>query len=262
MTAFDLTAYLKRIGYSGAPSPDLVTLIALHRAHVHAIPFENLEIQMGGSIKLDPETLQAKMVQRKRGGYCFEQNNLLMLALGSIGFMPQAREARVRQNGGGIVRPRTHMVLTMRCEGREWLLDAGFGGDGLVEPIGLQGGSSEQAGVVYRVAAEDAIRVLQRAINGAWEDLYAVQPESAYLVDFEVGSWFTSTYPRSPFVLTLTAQRVLHDTRHILRNLSYSVARGRETQVREISRRELVPLLRETFDLDVPEDARFRALDA
>jgi N-hydroxyarylamine O-acetyltransferase len=262
MSDFDLEKYLERIGYSRAAGPDPATLTALHRAHVHAIPFENLEIQMGGSIKLDPETLQAKMVRRRRGGYCFEQNNLLLLALRSIGFTVEAREARVRQNDGGVVRPRTHMVLTVRCEDREWLADVGFGGDGLVEPMALDGGASEQAGVFYRVATEGATRVLQREVDGAWEDLYAVQPESPVAVDFEVGNWFTSTYPRSPFVLTLTAQRVIQNTRHILRNLTYSIARGRKTEVREISRGELVPLLRGTFDLDVPEDARFLALDS
>ena len=262
MSDFDLDAYLKRIGYAQTVAPDLATLTALHRSHVHAIAFENLEIQMGGSIKLDAETLQAKMVRRKRGGYCFEQNNLLLLALNSIGFTVEAREARVRQNDGGVVRPRTHMVLTVRCEDREWLADAGFGADGLVEPLAHDGGVIEQAGVLYRIVFQDANRVLQRKVCGAWEDLYAVQPESPVPVDFEVGSWFTSTYPRSPFVLTLTAQRVMESARHTLRNLTYSVARGRETEAREISRDQLVPLLRGTFDLDVPEDARFRALDS
>ena len=262
MSDFDLEKYLERIGYSRVTVPDLATLTALHRAHVHAIAFENLEIQMGGSIELDAETLQAKMVRRKRGGYCFEQNNLLLLALRSIGFTVEAREARVRQNDGGAVRPRTHMVLTVRCEEREWLADAGFGGDGLVEPIALDGCASEQAGVFYRVAPEGATSVLQRKVDGAWEDLYAVQPGSPVAVDFEVGNWFTSTYPGSPFVLTLTAQRVIQNTRHTLRNLTYTIARGREIEVREISRSELVPLLRGTFGLDVPEDARFLALDS
>ena len=258
---FDLTAYLQRIRFGGPPAPDRETLAALHRSHVHAIPFENLEIQMGGSIALDAETLQAKMVRRRRGGYCFEQNSLFLAALQAIGFAVEAKEARVRQSAGETVRPRTHMVLVARCEGHSWLLDAGFGGDGLVEPVRMDGGAAEQAGALYRVGAEGAIRVLQRETAAGWEDLYAVQPETPFPVDFEVGNWFTSTHPRSPFVLNLTAQRVMDGTRHVLRNLTYSRSRGRATDVLDITRRELVPLLRDTFDLDVPMDAKFRALD-
>ena len=94
-----------------------------------------------------------------------------------------------------------------------------------------------------------------------WEDLYAVLPDPVFPIDYEVGNWLTSTHPQSPFVMNLTAQRTIDGARHILRNLTYSVARGKDVQTRAISRAELIPLLRGTFGLDVPEDARFRALD-
>ena len=135
MSEFDLAAYLNRIGNPPTSPLNRPTLSAIHRGHLHNIPFENLEIQMGGSIALDAEALQGKMVRRRRGGYCFEQNNLLLLALRAIGFEAGGREARVRQNSGGTVRPRTHMVLIVRCDDREWLADVGFGGDGLLEPV-------------------------------------------------------------------------------------------------------------------------------
>jgi N-hydroxyarylamine O-acetyltransferase len=261
MTAFPLDDYLIRVGFRGTARPDFATLTALHRAHVDAIPFENLEIQMGGTVTLDAEALEAKMVRRRRGGYCFEQNSLFSSALSSIGFAVQTCEARVRQNAAGITHPRTHMVLTVRCEGREWLADVGFGGDGLVEPLAIDGRHAVQAGAVYRVATEGPLSVLQRQAGGKWEDLYAVLPDPVYAIDFEMANWFTSTYPRSPFVLNLTTQRITNGTRHILRNLTYTIAQGAETSTREITRAELVPLLRDTFGLDVPDGARFSALD-
>lgn len=261
MTTFDLDEYIERIKYAGRPRADVATLTALHRAHVNAIPFENLEIQMGGAVNLDPDALAAKMVHRKRGGYCFEQNGLFVMALRTIGFAPETREARVRQNARGMMLPRTHMVLTLHCEGREWLADVGFGGDGLLDPIALDGTIAEQAGMRYRVVWDGPFQLLQRQHAAGWEDLYAVQPQPVHPIDFEVGNWFTSTHPRSPFVLNLTVQRIVHDTRHILRNLKYSMARGSSVQTREITRAELIPLLRETFDLEVPEDATFLALD-
>jgi N-hydroxyarylamine O-acetyltransferase len=256
---FPLDEYFARVGYSGAARADAATLAALHRAHVAAIPFENLDIQLGRPITLEAEALEAKMVRQRRGGYCFEQNALFALALGAIGFAVDTCEARVRQQGGGVIRPRTHMVLRVAADGREWLADVGFGGDGLFEPLPFDGTIADQLGVPYRIAKDGRLSVLQRRWPSEWEDLYAVLPDPVHPIDYEVGNWFTSTYPRSPFVLNLTAQRIVDGSRHILRNLTYTVVRGAHAETREIAAGELLPLLRDTFGLDVADDSRFRA---
>jgi N-hydroxyarylamine O-acetyltransferase len=260
--AFDLSAYLSRIGFEKRPSADLTSLFALHDAHVEAIPFENADIQMGSAISLSSAALQAKLVSRRRGGYCFEQNGLFALALRAIGFSPLPCEARVRQGTGGRMLPRTHMVLVVPCDGREWLADVGFGGDGLVEPVAMSGERSTQLGYAYRILPEGSLRVLQRSFGEGWEDLYAVLPDPVHHVDFELGNWYTSTYPQSPFVQNLTAQRISGGARHILRNLTYTVQRDGTLETHTITRSELVPLLRKVFGIDLPPDARFRALDA
>ncbi|MCS6302874.1 MAG: arylamine N-acetyltransferase [Nitrospira sp.] len=74
MEPFDLEAYLKRIRYEGSRAVTVHTLRALHRGHVEATPFENLTPLFGHPVALDLESLQCKMVQGRRGGYCFEQN--------------------------------------------------------------------------------------------------------------------------------------------------------------------------------------------
>ena len=125
---------------------------------------------MGGAVLLAPEMLEAKMVRRRRGGYCFEQNALFASALRSIGFTVETCEARVRQGMAGALLPRTHMVLTVRIEGRDYLADVGFGGDGLVEPIAMDG-SDEQAGLTFRVVCDGDLRLLQRQGADQWEDL-------------------------------------------------------------------------------------------
>ena len=257
---FDLAAYLKRVGLAATPPPDLDGARTLHRAHVMAIPFENLDIQFGVGIKLDAASLQQKLVQRRRGGYCFEQNALFATALAAIGVAAEPREARVRTVSGALL-PRTHMALVIAFEGRDWLADVGFGGDGLVEPLPLDGTPAEQEGRGYRAMAEGARRILQMRSGETWVDQYALLPDVVYPIDFEMANWFTSTWPRSPFVQTVTAQRVTAGARHILRNLTYTVTRGDVAETREISRAELVPLLRSIFDLDVPSESRFAALD-
>jgi N-hydroxyarylamine O-acetyltransferase len=95
-----------------------------------------------------------------------------------------------------------------------------------------------------------------------WVDLYAFVAEPRYPVDFEMANWYTSTWPDSRFVRTLTAQRSAPDARFVLRNLTLSIEDASGPRSRTISREALVPTLRETFGLDVPLDARFRALDS
>lgn len=258
---FDLVAYLARIGMSRPVSPDLETLRVLHLAHVTHIPFENLDIHMGRQIRLDPASLQAKLVAQRRGGYCFEQNSLFQHALRAIGYEVDACEARVRSDAAGAVRPRTHMVLVVRLDGDDWLCDVGFGGDGLLHPLLIDGEEHLQFGRHVRVVVEGSALVLQARATHEWVDLYAFVPEPVYPIDFEVGNWFTSTYPESSFVRTVTAQRARPDGRHVLRQLTYTVTRGSEVETREIARADLPRLLREVFDIDVPDDVRLKGLD-
>ena len=157
----DLAAYLARVGLAAVPAPDLAGLFELHRAHVASVPFENLDIQMGLPIRLDLDALQDKLVRRRRGGYCFEQNTLFLAVLQDLGFDAEPWEARVRL-GVTEVRPRTHMLLRVRLGGRDWLCDVGFGGQGPVEPVPLDGTEVEQGSDAYRVIREDeGVRALQ-----------------------------------------------------------------------------------------------------
>ncbi|MCM2249433.1 MAG: arylamine N-acetyltransferase [Geothrix sp.] len=257
---FGLEAYFERIGFGGEVAPRLDTLFALHFAHATAIPFENLDIQMGLPIRLDLASLQDKLVRRRRGGYCFEQNTLFLSALKTLGFEAIPCEARVRLGAPDIL-PRTHMLLLVRMEGTFWLGDVGFGGEGLLWPVPMDGEAHAQFQNTYRVAPEGALRVLQSRHDGAWTDLYAFHPEPQFPVDFEMANHYTSTHPDSRFVKTLTAQLPGPEVRRILRNRAYAEIRGEQVEGRELAPEELLPLLREVFGLDIPEGTRFRAFE-
>ncbi|HEX9080856.1 MAG TPA: arylamine N-acetyltransferase [Holophagaceae bacterium] len=259
-TSLDLPAYLQRIGFVGDPRPDLATLRTLHLAHAGSIPFENLDIQMGLPVRLDLASLQEKLVRRRRGGYCFEHNTLFQAVLRAVGFEPMPCEARVRY-GTMEVLPRTHMLLLVPLEGRMWLCDVGFGGEGLLHPVPLGGEPWAQFLNTYRVMPERGLQVLQSQHGGAWEDLYAFVPEARFPVDYEMANHFTSTHPESRFVRTLTAQLPGPEVRRVLRNRAYAEIRGEAVTGRELRAEEVVPLLREVFGLEVPEGARFRALE-
>ena len=261
-SGLDLDAYLTRIGEGAPLAPGLEELVRLHRAHGAAIPFENLDILLGRPILLDVPALEAKLVRARRGGYCFEQNTLFQAALLALGFRVTALAARVRV-GATEIRPRTHMLLRVDLPEGAFLADVGFGGDGIVHPILLaEGRETWVGGNGHRLRREGDLWVLQGSTVGEWTDLYAFTLEPQYPVDFEMGSHFTSTYPRSPFVLNLVVQRSWPETRAVLRNRDLVVREGgasTTTTVREAE--HLLEVLANVFGLVFPPGTRFRLPD-
>ena len=251
---FDLDGYLARIGYRGPQEASEGVLRAVHLGHVGAIPFENLDVLLGRPIGLDLESLQAKLVRSRRGGYCFEQNTLLAAALRAMGFTVDTLEARVRPPGVERLLPRTHMVLQVTVGGRPLLADVGFGGDGPLEPVPLDGTVAEQPGDSFRTVDDGAVTALQIRRPDGWQDLYAFGPVPAHPIDFEVANHFTATHPSSPFRATLTAQRSRPGERQILRGRTFTMRRGSQTTVRELAEADVVPLLRDTFGIELPPD--------
>ncbi|NTV73075.1 MAG: arylamine N-acetyltransferase [Holophaga sp.] len=250
--AFDLPAYFERIAFRGVPSPCLAALEALHLAHTCAIPFENLDIHLGRPILLDLASLQAKLVKGRRGGYCFEQNSLFAGALGAMGFAVRLREARVRRGAAGPM-ARSHLALEVALEDGAWLADVGFGGDGVLGPVPMDGREVRRFGDRNRVVQEGSRQVLQAWDDGAWNDLYALEPGEVLPVDLKVANHYTSTHPDSKFTQVLTAQRCAPGDRAWLRGLS--LTRGGVT--RELDPDGLLGVLETVFGLRLPPGTRF-----
>jgi N-hydroxyarylamine O-acetyltransferase len=256
-----LDAYLHRIGLPDAGAPSIDNLRRLHSAHATAIPFENLDILLGRGIRLDLASLYDKLIAQRRGGYCFEQNTLFMTVLREIGFTVVPMEARVRA-GARTTLPRTHMVLQVDAGGEPWLADVGFGALGPREPVPtLREEPAAPPGLAYRVVQDGSLRVLQMREQMVWSDQYAFLPQPVEPIDFEVANWYTSTWPDSPFVRTLTAQRSTDDVRYVLRFPVFTEIGSTGIRTRDISRAELMPLLREVFLIDLPDDTAFAAID-
>lgn len=136
--ALDLSAYLDRISYHGPAAPAAAALAALHRAHVAAIPFENLDVILGRGVSVELPDIQAKLIHARRGGYCYEHGLLFAAVLQRLGYPVARLLARV---GEDLVRPRprTHLAVAVTVGDTRWLADVGFG-SGLQEPIPLRPG--------------------------------------------------------------------------------------------------------------------------
>ena len=121
-------AYLERIGYAGELQPTLDVLQQLQKAHLLAVPFENLDIHNGVPIELDVEKTFDKVVLQKRGGFCYELNGVYFELLTALGFDVKRISAKVYDANAGTYSPEyDHMALLVTIEGEEYLTDVGFG---------------------------------------------------------------------------------------------------------------------------------------
>ncbi|MFD3535159.1 arylamine N-acetyltransferase [Streptomyces sp. NPDC058664] len=258
----DLDAYLARIGYErerdGELTPGLRVLKALHRAHVGAVPFENLDVVLGRPVPLDLKSLQGKLVARRRGGYCYEQNSLFAAVLERIGFEVAGRGARNRSRGT-VLPPVTHALLVVAIEGEQWLADVGFGWQGPLEPVPLRDGARvEQSGWTFGVRVEDeGIHVLRSLRPRGWTDLYAFSPQTLYPGDFTVMNHYSSSHPQSRFLGQVVAQRPGADVRKALVRETLSVVRtDGVTEERVVTAAELTATLEGEFGIELDDEER------
>ncbi len=192
---FDVDAYLARIGQPRR-APSAAALRDLHVAHVRTVPFENLDVLLGHP-GIELGVVAAKLVGRRRGGYCFEHATVFAAAAEALGYPVRRLIARVQPQRFG---PRTHLVLAVAADGVEHLVDVGFGA-GLWEPVPLRDGvRTDQAGWAHRLDRVGARWVLAVAVADGWEPLYEFDDTEQLPIDVELAHHYTSTHPRSPFV--------------------------------------------------------------
>lgn len=127
-STIDIQEYLTRLRYIGEVRPNLESLIALQKAHLLSVPFENLDIHARKRIVLDPDRLFHKIVVMKRGGFCYELNGLFHLLLQKLGFHATLAMGRVYDRTRSAYGPEfDHMLVLAKVDGQTWLADVGFG---------------------------------------------------------------------------------------------------------------------------------------
>ena len=147
-------AYLQRIGFRGDRSPNLTTLQAIHRLHLYAISYENLDIHLGRPLVLGAEAAYRKLVVARRGGWCYEMNGLLAWALRELGFPVRQLSGAVGREVKGSPVEGNHLVLMVELD-QPYLVDVGFG-DGFLEPLPLVPGRYRQGFLEFGLERVDA----------------------------------------------------------------------------------------------------------
>jgi arylamine N-acetyltransferase len=267
--ALDLTPYFDRVEYGGPTEPTLDVLQDLVTAHIRKIPFENLDPFMGVPVAdLSPVALSEKLVRRRRGGYCYEQNGLMGEVLAQLGY-------RVRRLAGRVVwmapsnaplPAQTHTVLAVTfpgCPG-PYLVDVGFGGQTPTSPLRLETGSVQQTThEPYRLEDRGDGLVLQAQVRDSWQALYEFTNRTQPQIDLTVGSWYVSTHPASHFVTGMTVAMVTEDGRVNLsgRNLVIHRTSGSEKILLDDAA-AVVDTLSERFGINVSDVSDRGALEA
>jgi N-hydroxyarylamine O-acetyltransferase len=242
----DLQAYLARIGYDRPARADMETLRGVLRAHGRTIPYETLDVLLGRPLTTDPEAAAAKLVTRRRGGWCYEMNGVLGLALQAIGF----QVSRLCGEGTG---PGSHLVVTVDLEGRRYVTDAGIP-DGPPEPYPLVAGEFEQDGFSFRV---------ERLADGRWQ---LHNHRFGMVPGFVVGAadeavmaercTILQTSPNSPFVQNaVVARRIDGGVLTLIGRVLRTIRPDGVHKVRIHGADEYVETLEKSFGLVLPEAA-------
>ena len=251
----DVEAYLERISYDGSREPTEATLVALHRAHMLAVPFENLDIHLGVENVLDPEHVFDKVVTRRRGGWCYELNGSFARLLEALGFTVTRYSASVV-----LSEPPSpdfaHLTLRVDLD-RPWLADVGFGAS-FTRPLRLDDdGDQERDGNTYRLAPLPDGRMMLHE-NDSPQYVFALEPRR--MDEFAEMCVLQQTTPGSHFLAAPICSRATADGRVSLSGMRLitTTADGRSERELE-SEDERAAVLRDLFGVDLGA-ARIRAL--
>ena len=199
----NLNAYFERIGFAGSIAPTAATLDLIHALHPASIPFENLNPLLGLPVSLELGDIARKLLNERRGGYCYEHNLLLMAVLRELDYTVRGLSARVLWTDPQTVE-RHHMLLAVDIAGTTYIADVGFGGMTLTTPLKLKA-DTEQATPheTYRLVGGEPEWRLEALIGEAWKPLYAFEMTERTRDDYAASNAYLSTSPESGFTQDL-----------------------------------------------------------
>ena len=256
----DLGAYFDRIGYSGPAAPTLDVLRSLQELHPAAIPFEAIDVLLDRRIDISPAAVDTKLIDRRRGGYCYEQNGLFARVLKAIGFDVESLASHVRWMSmpGTPLPPLTHRVLRVTIDGVPWLADVGFGSCVPTAPLRMDISDPQPTRhETFRIVPMGPQRLLQALVEGEAKPVYSIAAEPWLESQYEMANWYTSTHPASHFRHRLIVTRTTPQARHILADGRLTIRHPDGTaEKRYLDADEIMAALAEIFLLPVEPEWR------
>ena len=194
--------YLKRMKYSGTRECNLKNLSLLQLEHVTNVPYENLDIMARLPVSLAIPCVYDKIVNRKRGGYCFELNGLFSWLLGELGYAPVELYGRWLKYEELEVPPRRHRISRVILDGKQYICDVGVGLPAPRYPLLFEENlEQDQEGELYRIVSHPKMMwVVQEKLSSGWSNLYSFSEEAQQPVDFFLPHYYCTTHPDSIFL--------------------------------------------------------------
>lgn len=260
----DINKYFERINYRGKVDVSFETLRGIHVAHAFSIPFENLAIHDTSSdteelIKLDENSLVEKLIEKKRGGWCHETNELLALVLEQLGFKVRRLLGSVPPLNG------THKCLLITIGNDQYLADTGFGGNCIIEPLPLITDTVfKQFSEIFKLTLEhprsEEIEeyVLYIFIKDNWSKLYSFTLTPRLSEDFDQFNYFTSHSKKSFFVQNRIVMRPTLEGRILLLNHKLKICNNGNQETLTVKNEEYLSVLDKYFSLKLPMDTVFK----
>lgn len=261
-TLTDSRLYLQRLGYASPPPPTLQTLQELQLRHVCTFAFESLSTLMHAPVPIDLPSVEHKLLHEGRGGYCYELNQLFLALLQELGFDARGITGRVVIGGPPDAHTgRTHRLSLVTLDGVRYITDVGFGGMVPSSPLQLDTDAPQAtAHEPYRLTLNQGSYTLWAQVGEEWRGLYVFDLQTQANIDYEIGNWYVSTHPGSPFVGQLKAALLAPGKRHTLANARYALHYlDQPSEKRTLkSADELLGLLRDTFGIRLPDQPELR----
>ncbi|MFD2346489.1 arylamine N-acetyltransferase [Sinorhizobium terangae] len=255
LTASQLDTYLARIRVDRPISLDLHGLSKLHRAHLMTFTWEALDAFMGWPSSITPASAFAKMVEGRRGGWCYEMNGLFGAVLDALGF-------RVTRLCGGVDREKLGDIaignhLTLRVDlDRPYLAEVGVA-DAIVEPVPLAVGPISQRGFDFSIMpTEDGWLRFNNHVHGIAHsfDFRADHSDEAAMAGTH--SWLIRD-PASPFTNALAVLRHTADGYVALQNDCLRTVKPNSVSEHRITSADhLADTFETIFDLEIPRPER------
>ncbi|MBQ0134305.1 MAG: arylamine N-acetyltransferase [Clostridiales bacterium] len=240
-------AYLKRIGCEDFTAPDLENLNRLIWCHQTSVPFESLDLSLWHHpISLTTEHLFEKVVEHRRGGYCFELNGLFVCLLRSLGYDAFSVHCRL---GDG--RPCVHRGTVVRLDGKRYFMDVGKGGGMAPFAVELSDRRQTLHGETYWIEEKaEGWRELKRLHESTGEEtsVLCFMPMAFLNADFQTGNLMCSA-PDFRFATQYIVNQRTPDGHISLNGTTLSVKSGSTLTETEIDPADIEQMLWEKFGL-------------
>lgn len=251
-----ITTYFDRINYHGGMEQSVDNLTAMHRLHLLHIPYENLDLLNNVPLSLTPEDLYVKIINNKRGGYCFELQGLFCHLLKSLGYSVAQYAGRFMDEPGHI-QMRRHRILVVSLNGRRYVCDVGVRSESPRIPLELVEGKVQTDNISEYRFEKDTFYgwvLMQKELNKDWKPLLGFTEEPQIDDDFIMLSFYCEKHSDSTFNKFMKISIFTDDSNKTLIGDVFSVYSGAKVVERyKIESKEAaIKILQTVFGIDIP----------